>query len=239
VSIPTSDSDKFDRISQELQELKSRFSNANITLIDLDGVLVDLENIKNEFEKIVDLYLQLQKHVSSFSKENEIFKQIQQSLDELRDDSESRFKEIHFKISDRQNVEVEITTLIQQLQTDTRISLSESSDNSELKFNEIHLKISEIQTILNSGELKTQDILSKTVEINKSIFSITGKLDRLDLEVNNLNNYRLQIMESMHHLNKTINDNYRKLKQQNLILLFGIISLALVVSIVTIRSFWK
>ncbi len=47
----------FDRIDQELQELRNRFSKAGI-------VLGDLEEIQSEFEDLAETYKQLNKYVS-------------------------------------------------------------------------------------------------------------------------------------------------------------------------------
>ncbi|MBD1895515.1 hypothetical protein [Coleofasciculus sp. FACHB-129] len=81
----------FERIEQELQELRSRFSRADV-------VLSDLEEIQIQFEDLAEIHKQLKedvkKHVSEFSRFNAESTDIIKLLQQSQKDFEQRFTQL-------------------------------------------------------------------------------------------------------------------------------------------------
>lgn len=132
--------ENFERIEQELQELRSRFSRA-------DRVLSELEEIQTEFVSLAETYKNLDKEVLQFNeKSKEIVALIKQDLDSfrsqytiLRNDNELKLDDLNSKfLTSQEELRIQV------------YSIQSSLENMAL----LEGKISSIQT--DSRKIKKQ-----------------------------------------------------------------------------------
>ena len=74
-----------ERIEQELQEIRSRFSKADIVLRELEEIQIDFENLAKTYKQLKDYVSEVEVFKQ---KSNEIIKQVQQTST----DFEQRFE---------------------------------------------------------------------------------------------------------------------------------------------------
>jgi chromosome segregation ATPase len=168
-----------ERIEQELQEIRSRFSKADI-------VLRELEEIQIEFENLAKTHKQLKNYVSEvtrFNKEsNDIIKLIQQAqtnfeqrFEKLREVNEVKTEQIHdesCKIQHELNVH---HSLIDELHQ----SLAEKQN----LFHQFRLDLTEIKNQLNSSTTITKNIDNEMSKIIADITDVSGKLKKVNQDI--------------------------------------------------------
>jgi DNA repair exonuclease SbcCD ATPase subunit len=90
----------FERIEQELQELKSRFSRA-------DGVLRDLEEIQIQFEDLAEIHKQLKEDVNKYESKFSRFNAESNDLIKLVQQSQENFEQRFTKLRDANQIKLD------------------------------------------------------------------------------------------------------------------------------------
>jgi chromosome segregation ATPase len=108
----------FERIEQELQELKSRFSRA-------DGVLRDLEEIQIQFEDLAEIHKQLKEDVNKYESEFSRFNAESNDLIKLLQQSQEKFEQRFTKLRDANQIKLD-DLKSQLLEYQDRLSIHDS-----------------------------------------------------------------------------------------------------------------
>jgi chromosome segregation ATPase len=193
-----------ERIEQELQELRSRFSKADI-------VLRGLEEIQIDFEDLAITYKQLKEYVSEvsrFNKEsNEIIKLIQQAqtnfeqrFEKLKEENEVKTKQIHDELNSHRSLIAQAQTTFEQRFEQLRKlnevkteQINRELNNHCSSIDKLNQTLAENQDLLHqfSSDLtnikKTLDFSSTTTknlrsEIEK-ITNVDGELSKVNKEI--------------------------------------------------------
>jgi len=175
-----------ERIEQELQELRSRFSKADI-------VLRELEEIQIEFENLAKTHKQLKDYVS----EVKLFNKESNDIIKLIDQAQTNFEQRFEKLSEANKVE---TKQIQDELNSHRSLIEQSNDNlckiqNELNSyrylsDQLHQSLAEKQELFHQFQLNLTEIKNHlssritTEKLNSEIIQLKSYVDGQYSKVN-------------------------------------------------------
>ena len=166
-----------EQIDQELQELKSRFSRADI-------VLRELEDIQVQFESLADTHQKLKEHIAKVSRLNDQSDRVLERIKQAQNDSEKYLAELREK-NHIQLDEVNSRILESQSALNTHSSSIQSLQSGiESLTEDLTIKKRDFDQIFNNIDLLSQEVglvrkkhnlLGKQINIIKTaIVSLVG-----------------------------------------------------------------
>lgn len=197
-----------ERIEQELQELRSRFSKADI-------VLRELEEIQIQFEDIAITYKRLKEYVSEvsrFNKEsNEIIKLIQQAqtnfeqrFEKLREENKVETKQIQDELNSHRSLigqsDNKLCKIQDELNSHRSLSdqLHQSLTEKQTLFHQFRLDLAEIENQLNNSSTQTKKF-SREIKnnVDQNFSELKTEIDKLSSKEKEIRSHQEQMRNAM------------------------------------------